>query len=181
MASQIWIQFVVSLLTILGLCSAEYDLPEVVVKEHLGTVFRRVALLDNSVSSWKHTASFSTPDVSFLSTYKDLCTNKPSRGQLRLLDNLCDTYGETLNVYDPVKKMLRNDINDKLQFLDDLIPSGQVQNEIQRSKRSPLDFVGAVSKSLFGTAKTKEWNGFKLNSQTKLLRFAIGHRFSLLQ
>ena len=44
-------------------------------------------------------------------------------GRVCFLDNLCDTYGETLNVYDPVKKMLSKEINDKLKILDDSIPT----------------------------------------------------------
>ena len=37
---------------ILGGYSDDLGLLEVIVKEHLGTVFRRVAMLDNSISYW---------------------------------------------------------------------------------------------------------------------------------
>ena len=66
---------------ILGGYSDDLGLPEVIVKEHLGTVFRRVEMLDNSISCWGHTIVVPLPDFSALSVYSSFCTEKFYPGQ----------------------------------------------------------------------------------------------------
>ena len=83
---------------ILGGYSDDLGLPEVFVKEHLGTVFRRVAMLDNSISYWGHTIVVPLPDFS---GYSSFCIEKSYPGYLgtvfgrvAMLDNylLLGTY-----------------------------------------------------------------------------------------
>ena len=147
---------------ILGGYSDDLGLPEVVVKEHLGTVFRRVAMLDNSISYWGHTIVVPLPDFSALSGYSSFCTEKSYPGQEDFVIELCRNYGDTLGIYDSVRKLLRKDLNKKINIMNGLIPAGKVikqadsLNGQRRNKRSPLDFIGTVSKNLFGTATVKD-------------------------
>ena len=52
-------------------------------------------------------------------------------------------------------------MNEKINIINTLIPAGKVRkqrdnlNEQRHTKRSPLDFMGTVSKNLFGTATVK--------------------------
>ena len=68
----------------------------------------------------------------------------------------------TLGIYDSVRKLLRKDLNEKLNIMNGLIPAGKVikqadnLNGQKRNKRSPLDFIRTISKNLFGTATVKD-------------------------
>ena len=152
---------------ILGGYSDDLGLPEVIVKEHLGTVFRRVAMLDNSISYWGHTIVVPLPDFSALSGYSSFCTEKSYPGQEDFVTDLCRNYGDTLGIYDSVRALLRKDLNKKINIMNALIPAGKVTkqgdnlNEQRRNKRSPLDFIGTVSKNLFGTATVKDVEALK--------------------
>ena len=152
---------------ILGGYSDDLGLPEVIVREHLGTVFRRVAMLDNSISYWGHTIVVPLPDFSALSGYSSFCTENSYPGQEDFVTDLCRNYGDTLGIYDSVRALLRKDLNKKINIMNALIPAGKVTkqgdnlNEQRRNKRSPLDFIGIVSKNLFGTATVKDVEALK--------------------
>ena len=75
--------------------SDDLGLLEVIVKEHLGPVFSRLAMLDNSISYWGHTIVVPLPDFSAPSDYSSFCTEESYREQEDFVIDLSCHYGDT--------------------------------------------------------------------------------------
>ena len=81
---------------------------------------------------------------------------------------MCKMYGHTFAAYDVTQQIIIKGIHDKMKILQDIIPAGTViglhngsRSGQTRVPRAPLEFIGTISKNLFGLATTKVINILK--------------------
>ena len=160
----IWIIcFVVTCGCTTGKSVLETEMPNMVVRDSMGTVFTRVSALDNSDSYWSHTIAIKVPKLLETDKHGPFCKQKVRPEQAEIMAYICLMYGHTFKAYEETRAMLINEINRKTKLLEGLIPTGRIQgarnltlSRQRRVGRAPLEFIGTISRNLFGLATNKD-------------------------
>ncbi|XP_077869057.1 uncharacterized protein LOC144360018 [Saccoglossus kowalevskii] len=126
-----------------------------VLRPNYGVLFERVANIDNSLTYWHHTFAIPYLDIPMMSVNESLCSNET----VHLIPKFCEEYGETLKLVEQQNKFYMYHISRDERAIRVLFPKIEKKNlGNERQKRGLLDFVGKVSKSLFGTATSNDVN-----------------------
>ena len=144
------------------------EAPNMVVREHMGVVFQKVAILDNSVSFWSHTIAVRVPDLEDMKVQKPICNRKVHPEHKGLMIALCEIYKDVFDSYDDVRRKLCKEVDEKAEIMDQLIPVADINipsGNSRRIARAPLEFIGKISRNLFATATLEDINVLKEHIQ----------------
>ena len=131
---------------------------DVIVREDMGVVFQRVTSVENFASSWSHTVVVKFPEVEELKVQTPFCQRNWRVEQQNFMSGLCEMYSPVFDTYNDIRNLLARGIDQKMVSMYSLLQPGRLDkflgkgNLKGRVARSPFDFIGSISKSLFGTA-----------------------------
>ena len=146
------------------------EAPNMVVTEHMGVVFQKVAILDNSVSFWSHTIAVRVPDLEDMKVQKPICNRKVHSEHKDLMIALCEIYKDVFDSYDDVRRKLCKEVDEKAEIMDQLIQDADINipsGNSRRIARAPLEFIGTISQNLFATATLEDINVLKDREQPR--------------
>ena len=87
-------------------------LPDIVIRENMGTSFSKVATLDNGVSFWSHTIAIEMPDFSIHRVPDEFCQHNSTPERKNIMAYMCKTYGHTFAAYDLTQRKVIDRIYD---------------------------------------------------------------------
>ena len=146
---------------VLLLCLISGSGSQVTQRINYGVMFKKIATLDNAEQFWKHTFQMHLPNPEFMDITRSPC-NIPSMAKT---SQACDpdyilsdapvlTRGLLQNIL-AIRNNTMLNLFKTLQRIHTIIPHHHI-NISKRKSRSLLPFIGSISKSLFGTATTKD-------------------------
>ena len=145
-----WFTRVLTILVVLlQISSCDTD---VVNRVNYGVVFTKETTVGAVYDYWTHTVQMQVPRIRkhqrTIVTCRDI-TNKTYQSQ-------CMPLGMAYHSVDKTREIYVNSLNESLSQILEMMPKSETPKSQSRSKRTPLGFIGDLSKTLFGTASVKD-------------------------
>ncbi|XP_069107346.1 uncharacterized protein, partial [Argopecten irradians] len=144
-------------LIILCLPLALCEKPSQVQRLNYGLLFQPTAHLHLGQEYWSHTFEIPLPKRLHLSEV------------LKCNRRMCEAANPVINSLNAMRTQCMTNINDTIKIINKLIPHGYFPKAIfmdgKRLRRGLFDFIGEISKSLFGTATSTDLANLKKHMQ----------------
>ena len=136
----------------------------VIRRPSYGAIFETMGRLDNSNSFWYLTVAIPMWKRRQITNHNlDICNDLPDTKEQDIsahilqLHELCSTYPEAFQAYqDENKQLIELMLNNENALRDLLPPPIQTTSSSSRKRRAVLPIIGRLSRTLFGTATTKD-------------------------
>ena len=155
--------------------SASSPVDQHIQRINYGIVFEKTHDIYLGQEHWLHTFQIPLPKKLYL---PELYCNMPQ----------CQTAGHIIKSLNLLRTQCMASVNSTVHHIHDLVPTTELPQERKfigrsRSKRGLFDFVGKISKSLFGTATSGDIEALKrhmqvLNNNNVKLAEAMANHFS---
>ncbi|KAJ8304624.1 hypothetical protein KUTeg_018207 [Tegillarca granosa] len=138
------------LLSVMVVTASAQD--RIVQRLNYGVIFKEISSIQMGQEYWTHTFELELPKQVTMPPFARCHTMKTSK---------CDILNRLIDQINIFKLQVASKINHSAKIIHDLIPNTHgdlLASTNSRRKRGLFDFIGTISKSLFGTATTEDIN-----------------------
>ena len=120
----------------------------IIQRLNYGVVFKDVGMLDAAEQAWKHTFQIQLPSIRLNNNSPPAVCRENSSECRQISDIVYEIYS--------IQEDMAYRVNNVTAVINDIVPLSRHAQPSTKSRRGILNFVGDLSKQLFGTATNKD-------------------------